>query len=90
MDISDPGSPVVMGETDFGPSTNRHDIALFNGFAYVAANTEGLKVYSLPDSANPALLYQPVTIGDAYGIAVGSSSVYTAGFPASMSIYSLQ
>jgi hypothetical protein len=88
VNVSNPASPVLLGTADAGPITQQTGVALSNGLAYAAATTDGLKIFNLPAS-NPVLLDQTYTIGNANGIVVQGSFVYTAGFHASMSIFSL-
>jgi hypothetical protein len=57
VDLTTPTSPVLNGTMSLGPIGNTKGLALRNGYAYVAANVEGLKVYNLA-SAVPQLTGQ--------------------------------
>jgi hypothetical protein len=82
FDITNPAQPhreeppAPVGEIYAG-----QDVALTGGFAYVAASTEGLKIYDV-SSGTPSLVSPVVKIpGDAYGVSLDDSFAYVTGFP---------
>ena len=76
--------PVREGYVLTGPAATAQDVTLTNGTAYVAASTEGLKVYT---STSTPLLQHTIGIpGDAYGVFVNDTYAYVTGFPATFCI----
>jgi hypothetical protein len=85
IDISTPASPVRTGSVTVGTVGTAKGLTLSNGLAYVAANSDGLKIYD-PASGNPVLLSTVDTVGDALDVAVKNSMAYVADFPATIDI----
>ena len=85
FNISNPAQPVSKGYTSVtdikGTVTG---LDFIGGSAYVAAASEGLKVYQIASA--PVFKYIVDAPGDAYDAAVNSTYTYATGFPAALSI----
>jgi hypothetical protein len=89
FEISTPTNPGSLGSATVGTSGSSEGLSLDNSYVYVAAGSDGLKIYNI--SPTPALQYPPIKVpGDAYDVTVKSPYVYVTGYPAAVSIIDLQ
>ncbi len=75
MDISDPSSPILMGnyDTDYA-----HSIAVSGNYAYVADGNTGLVVLDISDPSTPTFTGSYSSGGDALAVAVSDKYAYIA------------
>jgi hypothetical protein len=88
FDLSNPTAPVRTGSASALYGTFK-GINLSGGLAYVAATTEGLKIYDIV-TGTPSPKYTVLTVGDAFDVAVKNATAYVADYPATLDIISLQ
>jgi hypothetical protein len=85
--ISTPAAPVREGDpVAVGPPGTAKGVYLNGSYAYVAANSAGIKFYSIGSSP---LLPDVAIPGTAYDVAANSSYAYTTGIPATVAIIKL-
>jgi hypothetical protein len=89
VDISNPARPVLAGSVAIGPTGTSYGMDLVGGRAYVAASTQGLKIYNVAGGGTPVLLGAGYTIGNALDADVDGSMAYVADFPATIDIVDL-
>jgi hypothetical protein len=90
VNVSNPTIPVRTGSVVIGPVGTAYGVALANGLASVAANTQGLQIYDVAAPATPVLRSTLKTVGDALGVTVQGGFAYVVDFPATVDIMSLQ
>ena len=77
-DVSDPSLPHVVGYVALpGPAT---DIAVSGGYAYVAADEQGLRVIDVSNPVAPVEVGFVDTLDVAWGVAVDNGYAYVAGW----------
>jgi len=88
IDISNPFDPVREG-TITGALQTFSGVDIAEGYVYVAAGGEGMKIYDITNPAAPSLEFAGGCLGEANDITVDTSYAYVADFPATISIIDL-
>ncbi len=89
VSVANPTSPLKLGSVVVGPAGSGGGVDLVNGRAYVAADDDGLKIYSLLVPAAPLLTGSGFTVGAALDVVVESGYARVADHPATISIVDL-
>lgn len=75
IDVSNPSAPKLVGVcTDFSPPP--YELAVADGFAYIADVYKGLEIVDVSDPVNPSIVASCDTAGTAVGIAVSENIAY--------------
>jgi hypothetical protein len=89
VDVSNPVSPVRTSSVAVGLPSIVKGVDLANAQAYVALDTDGLKIYDISSSGNPVLLGAGYSVGKAKDVVGDGSLACVADYPAIISIIDL-
>ncbi len=73
FDISDPSLPTPAGQVQLW---NSHDVVISGNHAFVADDTQGLKIVDISDPTSPSLVGNYDTSGQAFGVDVSGDHAY--------------
>jgi len=88
LDISDPDTPLFVGQTDVLPDTVRNVVVTEN-YAYIAAGDSGLRIIDIRDPSAPNEVGFYETPAPAQGIAVLGEYAYVAAGDAGLRIINI-
>ncbi len=78
LDVSDPNTPEKIGH--YYAPTSSYDVAVFNGIAYVSAESLGLRIVDVSNPASPEETGFFDTPNSAFGVTVSGGIAYVAAY----------